>query len=217
MVKDMAKWKDFSAAQCPQAIISHEIDILTGMTQGDAGNDYRGDIHNSMIADIPRDLFIINGTRFHHHNDPEAGILPALRNAVPDNKALRFLSTIMHQGAWGDIVKVGCQTAQFPPDFYRNTTFVTRPLAPYDMQMLLGQMPQGGHYDLIVSPDRKTARLSMTRQFNLNPGGPFPGMYSSSFGRVELTQELTISLEGEPRITGYALSQKLIDSPRGEL
>ncbi len=221
MVDVMAKWKSFSGDQSPKAICRRELETLNAMTLGNVGkhDEFVGTIFKSMIEDLPRSLYAINGTSFHHPTDPERGVLPALRQAVADEKMQRFLSALMHQGAWGDLLKVAEHQRDVPEALYRDKDaqkLANRSMNDFGFTLLTGGKDSVMQVELRVSPDGKTARLRFVRPFVLLPGGPDPGM-DSFFGRAEMTQELTVSLDGEPRITGYALSQKLFDSPRGEL
>ena len=82
--------------------------------------------------------------------------------------------------------------------------------APGDPSTVLA-MPQPGDessggeisYELRMAPDKKSALVLTTIEFNMN-------IQSRNYGRVAFTQEIQVSLEGEPAITGFSIGQHIM-------
>ncbi len=231
MAGAMQQWEDFSFEQCPEALADHIGDWQQNMAAGETANDetMTRDVHKVVYKDAPRSLFSLGGRGYLKRQPPEA-VAAEFKDLVTPNhaqkdlsdaqkahnaKVQRFVSSLMTQGNWVPLLDISYDSA--PPQVKGQDgvgKFVRRPWGGESSFAfpLLGPGGSGeNHVEVEVSKDGKTAVVRQSKTFALASG---TGNRRDSFGNVRISYEMTVSLEGEPRVTGARVSQKLISSLR---
>ena len=177
-------------------------------------------IFDGMTSDVSRSHFTINGRRFAKNAQTDhPAVYAAFKQALPAEKAQKAVSSLMHQGGFGDLTMTMMKSPIYPdgdgdPEelynlpgakllFQRDMTgngVFTKP--QFDPKQEL-------YYDLEVTPDGNTAVVTMRMESRVMMGHRED--VDEGFGRFQLSQKLTIDLRPDvPVVTDVKLSQFLL-------
>ncbi|MCR4667518.1 MAG: hypothetical protein K5657_09565 [Desulfovibrio sp.] len=223
MAASMQHWKDFSYDQCPKALA----DYLT-YWQNKIANDYVGkdnqmkdNINKNIGVDVPRNLYSIGGkgylnqsrdnfvaefkdTLTPNHAQPDLSVEMKARHA----KIHRFVSSLMGQTNLGPLNFLSMQQNSEILKQDGVSKFVTRPWGKFKLPILNDGTPM--HVGMEMSKDGKTAVVRHSMTYRLT------GMEDKTFfGSVRINYEMTVNLEGDPKVISSRVSQKLSSSIRG--
>ena len=172
-------------------------------------------INTEMIRDLGRAIYIIDGRpvpRADTNSMQKLQGLRALTDAVPDPRARRFISSFMYQMVNSNLSNLFSAIPDISGRQFHAMQGAEHMAkrAPGDPSTLLA-MPQPGDgssggemsYELRMAPDKKSALVLTTIEFNMT-------IQSLNYGRVAFTQEIHVSLEGEPAITGFSIGQHIM-------
>lgn len=173
-----------------------------------------GNIFNSMIKDIPRAHYTINGQAFAKDADTDyQAVFIAYKRALRSEKAQKAVSILMHQGIFGDIfatqhkAPTADENGIAPADLYNTPggkMLLQRDDDQFDRPLLTGDLDM--HYDLVVSPDGNTATIDIGFR-----EGILEGSYSDeTFATMQIRQKITLDLRPDiPVVTDVKLSQTI--------
>ena len=180
---------------------------------------YTNNIYDTLLADAQRSDYVIDGTAIGRRN-ARAELPEALRNAAPDPKDQQFLSKLMNQRMWSNLV-VAATTGLLPDgtllnDLPGGNSLPATP--PGSMPLLQDFAGQPSVFTLSVSPDKKTAEVTATlfQQMNFADGlltdGKMPLV-----GGVKFTMHFRLNLnahEGGQSVAGFRMGQEFIPIDR---
>ncbi len=176
----------------------------------ESAGKFTDNIHSTMIADIPRNIYIINGTTYSHCSVDE--VLSTFKNLVPDPKKQKAISTYMNQLCLETIIpptnhiplNTGVDAINLPGAGAIANRDMTKGLY---MSMLHSSTGHDMTYDLNISEDGNTATIMYTFSSDLaSPNAPKDD--PRAFGTATFKQRITIDLSQEkPVVTDYQLSQ----------
>ena len=183
-----------------------------------AAQDGSPNIFDAMTSDIARSHVVIQGQTFAKDEDTDyQAIYSAFKKALPAEKAQKAVSTLMHQGGLGDLTLTLMKHPILPDDGGDPRVLFNLPgadlLFQRDMtaENAIFEKPQfdGNQaldYDLEVTPDGKTAVVTMRMQSPLMMGNA--ANEDEGFGQIRISQKLTIDLTPDvPVVTDVKLSQ----------
>ena len=223
----MAHWEDFNYEQCPEAMSDYVREWEDNMAKEYVPKDKKmiSDVHETVYKDIPRSLYSIGGKSYLYQ--PAEPYVAKFKDLVTPNharkdltdeekahnaKVQRFVSSLMMQGNWVSLLGLANHSA--PAGIYGGNgigKFTHRANDDPFRYDLVGGSGNNSHIEIEMSEDGKTAVVRQSRTFGLTCGLETS---KNGFGRVRFSFEMTVSLEGEPKVTGARVSQKLITSLR---
>ena len=215
--KSIREWRDFDFGDPRNVAFKNAVRDFASETirehmQPDKADKFTDNIHETMIKDILRGVYILNGTTFSYYSAED--VVPVFKTLVPDAKKQKALSTYLNQL---------CLTTTFLPSNHVPYDSGTEAYKLKGADMLANRDMSTGlyslaildtvgypiTYDLQVSPDGKMATITHTITGELAAPGEVNGI-TGHFGKVTLSQRLVINLEPDiPVVTDFQLSQSI--------
>ena len=211
----LRKWRDFGFGDAGMVQFADAVKKLVNdtisdyMQPGEAGK-FKDNVHESMIKDANRGIYVLNGTTYEKR--PAGEVVAAFKALVPDPKKQKAISCYLHQIA----IQTFYSASIHGP--YSNGT-MPNAIKGFDSLVNLEIDKLGvpvlftyGHsivHDLQVSPDGKTATI--TQSITADLAAPGSNMQKlNGFGQVSFSQRLVINLEPEiPTVIDCQISQTI--------
>ena len=211
----LRRWRDFGFGDAGMVQFADAVKKLVNdtiseyMQPGEAGK-FQGNVHESMIKDANRGIYILNGTTYDQR--PAGELVPAFKAVVTAPKKQKAISCYLHQLTFQTFYNASIHAP------YSNGT-MPNAIKGFDSLVNLEMDKLGvpvlftyGHslvHDLQVSPDGKTATI--TQSITADLAAPGSNMHElNSFGQVSFSQRFVIDLEPEiPTVIDLKISQTI--------
>lgn len=218
MVNRMKEWKNLDGSEDVRQPLNNVFkqDFATDLSRLEGSGEstgYTDNIYDQMPLDAHRSDFVINGQVIDKDNAAQ-DLTAAVKNALPDPKDQQFISKLINQRMWSQLVIAN--TTSYLPNGETLNDFPggkLLPSTPPGSNPLVEDAKIHSRFTVTVSPDKKTAMVTGTLIDNINYGGETIDGRPPHFGGVKFTMNFTLNLNGHENgqgVADFTLAQEFI-------
>ena len=168
-------------------------------------------VSKQFALDVNRERCTVNGTLY---NAKLNEAMQATMDALPGINARKFITSILHQGAWADMSQLSTQNVANPP---KGSTLIPT-ITTEQMPVMLRNLAAGMGYGLQVSKDGNTATLTLEITNNLSAGmqdGLSEEVNNNkemgTYGHLKMQMQVEVDLTNDaPKVTSTTFAQQIL-------